>query len=56
MITLKPRRRWYQFSLRAFLIAITLLAPVFGWIGHSLDWIRQRHELIDGYDTVHLLA
>lgn len=47
MLITKPRCRWYQFSLRTLLIVVTLLAPVFGWVGHSLSWIRQRQEWRD---------
>ena len=41
----KPKRRWYQFSLRTFFVLVTLVCVGFGyWVHWSKDWIRQRHE------------
>jgi hypothetical protein len=42
----KPKRRWYQFSLRTLLVFVTLAAPIFSWVGYSLNWIRQRREAL----------
>src|SRR4051812_25415878 len=40
MKTNPPTRRWFRFSLRTLLIAIT----VFGlWLGYYVNWIHQRH-------------
>jgi hypothetical protein len=39
--TTKPKRRWYQFSLRTLLIAMTLLAI---WLGWNIKKVRQRSE------------
>src|SRR5689334_7091129 len=42
----KPKRRWYQFSLRTFFVLVTLVCVGFGyWIHWSREWIRQRHEM-----------
>jgi hypothetical protein len=46
MIQEKPKRRWYQFSLRTMFVAVTLacIAMAFAvrWVQHSREWIRQR--------------
>jgi hypothetical protein len=43
----KPRRRWYQFSLRTFFALVTLTCIGVGyWVHWSKDWIRQRHEAL----------
>jgi hypothetical protein len=40
----EPTLRWYQFRLRTLLIGVAALAVASAWVGHQLDWIRQRHE------------
>ena len=41
----KPRHPWYQFSLRSFLVLVTLACAGFGWWVHrSREWIRERCE------------
>jgi len=43
-----PRRRSYQFSLRTFLVLVTLVCVGFGWWVHwSREWISQRHEFLE---------
>ena len=37
-------RRWFRFSLRTALIVLTLACLVAAWVGHRLNWIRQRQE------------
>ena len=40
---MKPRRRWFRFSLRTFFVLVT----VFGvWLSMQVNWIRQRHEAL----------
>jgi hypothetical protein len=41
----KTRRRWFQFSLGTMLVLVTILAISAGWITHSLNWIRKRHQM-----------
>ena len=41
-----PRRRRFRFSLRTMFVAVTLLAIPLGWAAYSLNWIRQRHEML----------
>jgi hypothetical protein len=38
-----PRRRWYQFSLRAMFVLVTLVAA---FLAYQLNWIRQRHRFL----------
>jgi hypothetical protein len=38
-ISMTPRR-WFRFSLRTFLLAVTVLGS---WLGYQLNWIRERH-------------
>jgi Leucine-rich repeat (LRR) protein len=37
------RRRWFQFSLRTFLVVITLVGLGCGWVGMQLEQ-KRRHE------------
>src|SRR5215470_7857770 len=50
----KPKRRWYQFSLRTMLVLVTVTSGVFGWVGYSLRWIQQRNEMRLGQPTLPL--
>src|SRR4051812_1369100 len=48
----KPKRRWYQFSLRTMLIVMVLSSAVFGyWVHWSKEWIRLRNEWRSGRTT-----
>ena len=40
------RRNWFQFRLRTLLIVITLLSIPCAWIGYSLKWVQERHEVL----------
>jgi hypothetical protein len=42
----KPRRRWYQFSLRTMFVLTIVVSIPLAWVGYSLNWIRQRREAI----------
>jgi hypothetical protein len=44
----KPRRRFLRFSLRTRFVVVTVAGC---WMGYSMNWIRQRHELL-GADTI----
>ena len=39
----KPKRRWFQYSLRTFLVAITVLAV---WLGVKINAARRQHEAV----------
>jgi hypothetical protein len=40
----KRKRRWFQFSLRTLMIAVTLLAMVCGYIGSQAEIVHRRHS------------
>ena len=42
----KPRRRWFQFSLRTLLIVVTLSAGVLGWVGWKMEQGRRQRVVI----------
>ena len=42
----KPRRRWYQFSLRTLLIAVTLAGCGFAWVGVKIREARQQQAVV----------
>ena len=44
---MKPRRRWFRFSLRTFFVLLT----VFGvWLGVQVKWKQDRERLL--YDEI----
>jgi hypothetical protein len=43
-MTLPPNRRWFQWSLRTLFVVVTALCV---WLGYHLNWIRERHALLD---------
>jgi len=47
----KPRRRWYQFSLRTLLIVVTLSAVPLGWVGWKLEQGRRQRAVIAWVET-----
>ena len=42
-----PKRRWYQFSLKAMLVRMTAVGLVLGLSGRAV-YMRQRTEFHDG--------
>ena len=42
----KPRRRWYQYSLRTLLIFVTLVGCGFGWLGSKVREARQQEAVL----------
>lgn len=49
--TAKPRRRWFQFSLRTLLIVVMVLSGPFAWTAYQLNWLRERHEILPDGNT-----
>ena len=45
-MTTTPKRRWPRFTLRTLFVVVTLFGLVAGWVDYSLNWIRQREELL----------
>jgi hypothetical protein len=39
-------RRWFAFRLRTLFVLMTVAAAGV-WLGRSLHWIRQRHEITE---------
>jgi len=48
----KPRRRWFQFSLRALLILVLAIALPCGWIGWELEKTRREQEIVDELSAI----
>ena len=51
-----PRFRFrFRFGLRSLFVLVTVVAIACGWVTYSLNWIRQRNDLLtyhyDGYPT-----
>ena len=44
----KPRRRWYQFSLKTLLALVIILAAASGWYGNRLRLIEQERGRLAG--------
>lgn len=42
----RPRRRWWQFSLRTLLIFIAILCGLFAWVGAKLRSVQLRRQAI----------
>jgi len=53
--TTLPRRRWLSYGLRTLFALVVLSAILFGglvsWIEAQREWIRNRHEALEGYAT-----
>lgn len=48
-MTAKPKRRWYQFSLRSFFAVITLVGIGLGW---ELYWFKTRRDWLEAKNYV----
>jgi hypothetical protein len=50
----KPKRRWYQFSLRTMFVLVTIVCVSAGltvkWVQFSREWIRQRQDALHHRD------
>src|SRR6185295_8599234 len=42
----KPKRRWYQFSLRMLLVLVTVIAASLGWLMRERRWIAEQQEVL----------
>jgi hypothetical protein len=43
----KRKRRWFQFSLRTLLVAVTVSAVPLGYVGWQAKIVRERKALVD---------
>ena len=44
MTEIKPKRRWFRFSLRTLFVLVTIAGLAAGWVLHQLNWLEQRRE------------
>ena len=42
----KPRRRWFRFGLRTFLVVVMLMACTAWWVTAQLKWIKDRRAAL----------
>ena len=42
-----PRRRWFQFGLVGLFVAVTLFAAFAAFVAYHVNWIRERHAIIN---------
>ena len=42
----RPKRRWFQFSLRSLLLAVLVISLPLAWIGHKLNQLLRRNEAV----------
>jgi hypothetical protein len=47
-MTPAPKRRWLRFSLRTFLVVLTVLAC---WLGYYVNWIHQRRIVVENTEV-----
>jgi hypothetical protein len=50
----KRKRRWFQFSLRTLMIAVTLLALASGYISRQYELVKERQRFLG--DPAHYVA
>lgn len=43
----KPKRRWFQFSLRTLLVVILLFGSGFGWLGMKIKQAREQRKAVE---------
>ncbi len=43
----RRKRRWFQFSLRSLMIAVTLLALLSGYVARQYAFVQERQRLLD---------
>jgi hypothetical protein len=46
MVASFNHRRWFQCRLRTLFVLMALACLPCAWVGHSLEWIRQRRLLL----------
>jgi len=50
-VTAKPKRRWFQFTLRSLLILMLVISFGLGWFAHQLRLARNRQVAIAECDA-----
>ena len=46
-MTAAPPPRRFRFGLRTLFVVVVIASIPCAWVGYSLNWIRQRHEVLD---------
>ena len=44
----KPKRRWYQFSLKSLLLAVVVMAAALSWYGYRLRILEKERIRLAG--------
>jgi hypothetical protein len=44
-----PKLRWFQFSLRTFLVSVALFGGFAAWLVYHVNWIRERDKAKVGF-------
>jgi hypothetical protein len=50
--TPKPRRRWYQHSLRTLMVLMLVLGSGFGWLGMELKRAREQRKEVEAIEEM----
>ena len=46
-----PKPRWFRFSLRAMLVAMTLCGVLLGWLGWTARVVSARRAMIESIES-----
>jgi hypothetical protein len=49
MTDVKPKRRWFRFSLRTLFVLVTVLCL---WLAYQMSFVHQRKRLLSRLDSV----
>jgi len=52
MVKAMTDRRWFQFSLRTFLLCLTLLGGALACVAYHVHWIRERQAIVSRGDII----
>lgn len=42
----KPKRRWYQYSLRSLVVVMVLFCILFAWVGYKVRKARRQRAAV----------
>lgn len=48
----RPRRRWYQISLRTLLLLVTLASAGFGWLGYKVRQANSQRKAVEAIRNI----
>ena len=49
---IKPKRRWFRFSLRTLLVFVTIASAGFGWLGVKVRHVQGQREAVEAIERV----